>query len=73
MIINMKAIYTSYHWLFIVHMLGRYTTSRTGTKDNEIRLGLPKSKFIMIPMSKYWVLSSQCSKLIIHKTFGNLT
>ena len=50
---NMEAIYAPYHWFLTIKMLNRYTTSRTSTKYHEIQLGLPKSKFIMIPVFEH--------------------
>ena len=64
MIVNIKAIYTP-HWFLSIHMFERYTTSRTGTKDCEIQLHLPLSKFIMVPINKSLILNSHCTKWII--------
>ena len=41
MIVNMKAIYTPYHWFISIHILNRYTTSRISTEDSKIQLHLP--------------------------------
>ena len=40
MIVNIKAIYTPYHWFLSIYLLDRYTTSGTSTKDREIELRL---------------------------------
>ena len=64
---NMESIYTPYHWFFSAKMLNRYTTSRNSTKDCEIQLQLPNSKFIMIPIFEPLILNSHCTKRIVHK------
>ena len=67
MIVNMESIYTPNHWFLSIKMLNRYTTSRTSTKDCEIQLRLPKSKFIMIPIFEPSILNSHCIKRIVCK------
>ena len=37
-IVNMKVIYTPYHWFHSIEMLNRYTTSTGCAKDREIQL-----------------------------------
>ena len=71
-IVNMKAIYTTYHWFLSVEMLHRYSTSTRCTKDHEIQLRLPKSKFIMIPIFETLILNSHCTKRIIRKNIWKL-
>ena len=63
----MEGICTPYHWFLSIHMFDTYTTSRTSTKDLEIQLHLPRSKFIMVPINKSLILNSHCTKWIIHK------
>ena len=72
MIVNMKVIYTPYHWFFSVEMLNRNSTSRTGTKYHEIQLRLPKCKFIMIPIFEPLILNSHCTKQIVRKNVWKL-
>ena len=72
MIVNVKAIYASYHWFLSVKMLNRYTTSRTSTKYHEIQLRLPNSKFMMIPIFEPLILNSHCTKRIVHKNVWKL-
>ena len=67
MIINMKAIYTSYNLFFSIHMFDTNTTSRTSTKDNEIQLRLSYSKSVMISINKFLILNSYFSIHIIRE------
>ena len=68
----MKSIYAPYHWFLSVKMLNRYTTSRTSTKYHEIRLRLPNSKFIMLPIFEFLILNSHCTKRIVRKNVWKL-
>ena len=40
-IVNMKVMYTPYHWFLSVEILDTYTTSGTSTKDSKIQLCFP--------------------------------
>ena len=68
----MEAIYTPYHWFLSIRMLNRYTTRRTSTKYHEIQLRLPNSKFIMIPIFEFLILSAHCMKRIVRKNVWKL-
>ena len=68
----MEAIYAPYHWFLSVKMLNRYTTSRTSTKYHEIKLQLPDSKFIMIPVFEPLILNSHSTKRIVCKNVWKL-
>ena len=67
MIANVESIYAPYHWFLSIEMLNRYTTSRTSTKDREIQLRLPWSKFTIFPILKSLILNSNRTKRIIGK------